>query len=59
MRETGEINSTFTLEPDPPTPTQDHPAVGNMDLMDDFFHLSQCVKIQIHSEHSVNLNLIT
>ena len=45
MMENGEVNSTFAFEPDPPTPTQDHPAIGNMDLMDDFFHISQYVKM--------------
>ncbi len=41
MVESGEVNSSFMLEPDMPTPTQDPPAAGNMDLMDDFFHISQ------------------
>ncbi len=31
------------LSPDLPTPTQDQPCVSNVDLMDDFFHISQWV----------------
>ena len=45
MMESGGVNSDFSFEPDPPTPTQDHPAVGNMDLMDDFYHISQYVNV--------------